>query len=358
MPKLPNLTQSLQLAATLLLNTPALAQHITHIDGLGDMAFVTVGNPGNRGVAVSDTNYGIFPEFPPYYSPTGQAGRVDYTYRISQTPITYGQWFGFADAFSQVFDELDNPANAGLYMDTAIDFTRPGQWRPIDPAQYGLNNHAAAVGLEYAAMYINWLHNGQAVTRDAFLQGVYDTSTFVTEEVNGETVYHHDFTRSADARFWIPSLDEILKAAYFDPHSTAPNGDEGRWWHYANQSDSPLTASLPGEGGEMLGDLGLQNLLAEVGLYPETTSAYGLLDVSGVLRQRTLPNGLLADGSVYAIGDNVGSDPVVHLVNGHLVGIDLEGMDLSLTGFRIAAVPAPTTLLPLTLLLLPTRRRR
>ncbi|MEM1071377.1 MAG: SUMF1/EgtB/PvdO family nonheme iron enzyme [Planctomycetota bacterium] len=133
-----------------------------------------------------------------------------------------------------------------------------------------------------AASYANWLHNDKERSLDALNSGAYDRSTFFTDPDSPPNLLDQT-TRSPDARYWIPSLDEWLKAAHYDPNKNG-RGDGG-WWQYPNGSDEPLQAGLPGEpGAETSYQLDVDNfneLTIPVGAYPETQSPWGLLDVSG-----------------------------------------------------------------------------
>src|SRR5690606_22099076 len=82
-----------------------------------------------------------------------------------------------------------------------------------------------------AAIYCNWLHNGQSTDRAAFLNGAYDVSTFG----GGAFEFTDQATHNPGARYWIPTWDEWLKAAHYDPDRNGP--DQGGWWLYSNGTD-------------------------------------------------------------------------------------------------------------------------
>jgi hypothetical protein len=82
--------------------------------------------------------------------------------------------------------------------------------------------------------------------------------------------------------FWLPSLDELLKAAYYDPERYG-EGEEG-YWLYPNGSDTPPAFGAPPPEGD--GDWGAgpdDEVWEELtgGRYPHTVSPWGLLDVVG-----------------------------------------------------------------------------
>ncbi|MBY0260999.1 MAG: formylglycine-generating enzyme family protein, partial [Phycisphaerales bacterium] len=196
--------------------------------------FVTIGSPGNAPWAGNGV--------------TGDRavgrGSVPYEYRIGRTEVTTAQWAEFFSA------ALDRPAS-----DTLPHVSAPGFWgaAPATPLNPGGRRFAPVPGRELspagnigwrtAAMYCNWLHNDKRTDRDAFLSGAYDVSTF-GDDLNGFTDQR---TRSPGARFFIPTWDEWLKAAHFDPNKAGPG--QGGWWQYSLTSDTQPTYGPPGVDG-------------------------------------------------------------------------------------------------------------
>src|SRR5690606_9083232 len=82
-----------------------------------------------------------------------------------------------------------------------------------------------------------------------------------------------------EARFWLPALDELIKAGYYDPDRYG-EGQEG-YWKYPNGTDTPLVFGPPGEGdwGWAEDDELWEELTP--GRYPHTVSPWGLLDIVG-----------------------------------------------------------------------------
>jgi hypothetical protein len=103
--------------------------------------------------------------------------------------------------------------------------------------------------------------------------------------VPGTFALTHQLTPSPGARYWIPTWDELAKAAYYDPNRYG-EGVEG-YWQYPNRSDTFLRVGLPEDGGETIGDLTSQMGRSfnewDVRQYLNTQSHYGLLDISGTV---------------------------------------------------------------------------
>ncbi len=236
---------------------------------------VTIGDPGNIGY---------------HGGPVGiNAGRgsVDYAYRIGRTEVTAGQWLTFYNTFSVQGSQLAQTLRPAIWPGIP-DFTYQG---PGDLYGFGSALHRpelAPIGVSWrqAAMFCNWLHNGQSSDPASLLNGAYDTSTFTYNE--DSNTYNDQAVRHPDARYWIPSLDEWLKAAHYDPDK---NGNGPGWWEYAHSSDALPVHGMPGEGHVARGltqqqmiDLagpGAGPLNLPLGLYADVQSPWGLLDLLG-----------------------------------------------------------------------------
>lgn len=208
-------------------------------------------------------------------------------------------------------------------------------------------------------MYCNWLCNNQSGSPGALDHGAYNTDTFST---NPDQTFNDQLTHTPGAAFWIPTLDEWLKAAHFDPNKFGAG--QGGWWQYPNRSDVALNYGPPGEGqanaGFTLPDFGQWSI--PLTSYPATLSAWGMLDSAG--------------GSAEWLEDALGQGgPRYRGVEGSYAGLGLYLSELndratrfysdsphiaaSYQGFRIASIPCPATAL-MGVMLIPgvTLRRR
>jgi formylglycine-generating enzyme required for sulfatase activity len=302
--------------------------------------FVTIGAVGNAGY------------FNPLYRAANGRGVVNYEYRMGKYEVTTSQWvefFSAALARAERLPWVDEPFVWGATTDGR--YTGPGQRFVTLPGQ----EMRAVGGITWrtAAMYCNWLHNDKRIDRSAFMSGVYDVSTFgdVGPGFTDQAV------RSPGARYFIPTVDEWLKAAHYDPNK---NGDgQGGWWDYSTRSDARPRYGLPpsmggtGQVNAYYTDFPLRReWTVPLGAYTEVTSPWGLFDVAGATSEwcedvyfnRTNPNFGIArglDGSHFASGDpGIGSN----IDGGWGLGSGLPSDPFYGYGFRVASVvPTPGT---------------
>lgn len=351
---------------------PAAAQ----VDPNSGIDFVTIGAPGNRAWAGDGTGGD---------RAIGR-GSVAYEYRIGRFEVTTAQWVEFFNAaFDRpAGDRLPHLIPPTFWGAAPTAATVPGGQRWRVPA----GNEMRAVGnidWRMAAMYCNWLHNDKSTTREAFLSGAYEVSTFGYTGPRGDT-FTDQLARSPGARYFIPTWDEWLKAAYYDPNKQRRDGsgELGEYWLYPNATDTPLGWGPPGSRvrfdsgtGQWVPDLngvlaqanaswdesdfpGFSPFSVPLGAYA-VTSPWGLYDVAGGTREwmesvldlgDESPRFRIVDGSAWATsgaGDSIRGR-----------GGEFPSVSTFERGFRIASlVPAPglVPLLALSLGVLIRRRR-
>lgn len=289
--------------------------------GAQPLDFVTVGAAGNRSTIPSEVPG----------RPEWQAGSVGYEYRMMRTELTVAQHFEFAQAYLQfnpqaVHDPgLRGPSLVRTATDELIMLPETTHW----PSE---------MSWHMAARLCNWYHNGKVREAWAFESGAYDTTTFV-QLPNGSRL--DQLTRSPGARFWIPSIDEWIKAAYFDPNRYGP-GLEG-YWSQPNASNEVLISDYPQNGGQTNAGFGVDRLQMDVGQYPQVQSPWGLLDVSGGKIEHfedAAPNrNRLYGGTNQGFSTHFLFDRLDNVVWGSFAP------DTSVNGLRLASqVPSPSTL--------------
>ncbi len=141
-------------------------------------------------------------------------GRVNYNYNIGQYAITNNQWTNFLNAAASGTDhnKLWNPGMEGISR-TGTDYD---SYEYTTKSLY-YNKPLENVSWEAAAMYCNFLHNSSAEdSRPAYnkmLDGAYDLKSNVKS-----------FNRTPGARYFLPSVNEWYKAAYYNPGGTDTYG--------------------------------------------------------------------------------------------------------------------------------------
>ncbi len=298
---------------------------------------VTVGAVGNAPYDGED----------PFYFAYGR-GRVDYEYRIGRTEITTAQWMEFVNTF----------AVQGLRESFVFG---PASWggQGGGPGRaYSLRTdvpNAAMLpvfGMSWreAATFCNWLHNGKSSDPVSLRSGAYDTSTF---GFNPDFTYNDQQTRSPGALFWIPSYDEWLKAAHYDPNKNGPG--VGGYWTFSNGTEFEPVAGPPGIGETSAGYVDPIIPLGEfdlpLGSYPGTVSPWGLLDTSGGTTEWTEGEwGTQFFGSRWRIADGARagsreSNYADYIWSGQTADPAMVGG----FGLRIATVPSSGVLIPASL---------
>lgn len=245
--------------------------------------FSTVGHVGNAPWVLPGE---------PGISFTRPTGAVGYEFRIGRTEVTTGQWMDFLNTFSTRYVlGTDDPAYSFFNIG-------PAQWGAVEDATYqgpgvryvfrsdlpqATMTPVTGISWRAGAMFCNWLHNERSTEWSSLTHGAYDTSTF------GGTIFEFtdQLTHSPGARFWIPTLDEWVKAAFYDPARDGPG--QGGYWTRANRSDGPVVYGPPGSGqansGFQLPFFGEAEI--PLGSYALEQSAYGLLDAMGGVNEWT-----------------------------------------------------------------------
>ncbi len=250
--------------------SPTLAQSPPPDHGF---EFRTVGAPGNRSATQEEAP--LF--FPPFSTPAFVVGAVDYEYRLARTEVDVTQWFEFVQAYAPFWEgsRLDPAFTSQWIVPNTLDPNQPASYRILSGAEHLPGDFSWRL----AARYCNCLENNTRLDRPAFENGVYDTSTFIT---NPDGTINDQATHNPSARYWIPIADEWIKGMYYDPDRYG-DGQEG-YWLYPDGGNEPLIIGYPENGGETsaglrFGDPGARFL--DVGSYPNVQSPWGLLDASG-----------------------------------------------------------------------------
>lgn len=329
----------------LALSTAAFAQPPSY-----GIDFVTIGDAGNVPCALPDPG-GIS------YA-TGRGG-VPYEYRIGRLEITTIQWLQFVNTFSTQGGSWTNfgrPAHWGAQID--LSYIGPGERYELKPVANAGLLPVGGISWRTAAMYCNWLHNGQSAQTSSLQSGAYDASTFTT---NANGTFNDQLAHDPGARFWIPTLDEWIKAAHYDPNRYGSG--QGGWWMYPHGSDTPLAYGPPGTGQANAGFT--QTMAAHwnipLGSYASILSPWGLQDAAGAATEWTEEafSAGLGPSERGIEGSASGWPTSLSSLNDRATRLGSAAPDFrAFEGLRIAStVPSPHYALPLGIMWFARRRR-
>ena len=241
------------------------------------IAMAVVGNPGNPSVGVVQTfggppgkfvdpptNTGIYktcadaPAPPP---PCLTVGAVDYQYGIGEFEVTVSQYVTFLNT---VDPDGRNPRE--LYFDDMSPTVWPRYGSVSFDAGAGLGKHYAVAYPEWAnkpfnfgdfrrgARFANALTNGTILSTTSSTSGDFTYKTYTVRlspatETGMYDLSNEAATRSKSTGFVLPSNDEWVKAAYFDPKG---GGTFSYWQYPTGPFDQPNVAVLDPATGDVV----------------------------------------------------------------------------------------------------------
>ena len=307
-----------------------------------DIQTVIIGNPGNAGelsgVGVSGG-----------YGPDRVCGAVNYVYAIGKFETTAAQYTDFLNAVARtdtygLFNQSMFSDSYGCHIQrsgTAGNYTYSvaADWadRPVNYVNWG-----------DAARFTNWLHNGQPT-------GAQDLTT--TEDgsyyLNGARTMNEllSVTREPDATWVIPSEDEWYKAAYH-----CNDGATGNYHRYPTGSDDvPNNGNPEGDTGNSAnyydGDhtIGAPYWRTDAGYFSLSGSPYATFDQGGNVWEWNEAVLTGSQGTVRGLrGGSYIDIPNDFLNAACRFDYGRPTHDSMDSGFRVALVPEPGSLLLLT----------
>ena len=230
---------------------------------------VTVGAPGNHPVAIVPFHPGIYQncsEAPSRRTGCQLVGAVGYPYEVGELETTVRQYVAFlntVDPFGKDRRDLYTPAMSttawpkyGSIRRVSGSQAAPGRNYEVAYPQWADKPIGFANFLR-AASFVNSLTNGQVLSRTtSTIDGVEVTTYRVRLSRNTkEGMYDLDAaqgargtTRTRTTGFVVPSQDEWIKAAYFDPkgHGTFS------YWEYPTSPSSAPSASRLNSNGDVV----------------------------------------------------------------------------------------------------------
>ncbi|MBC2904303.1 hypothetical protein [Streptomyces cupreus] len=218
-----------------------------------------VGAPGNPSVGVLPFKDALYRSCADAPSPEKclMVGGVRYRYEIGQLEVTVGQWVAFLNTV-----DPEGRNHLGLYHETESSSAWPkyGQINRSSGAARG--RHYSVASPEWAdkpygfanflraARFVNSLYNGGLISKRSGTSGSFNYTTYrvrlsARTERGMYDLTRRNATREHPSGFVVPSQDEWIKAAYYDPRG----GGTYSYWKYPTNpgtfGDGDATAPRP-----------------------------------------------------------------------------------------------------------------
>ncbi len=188
-----------------------------------------------------------------------------------------------------------------------------------------------------AARFVNWYANDKSTAPSATETGSY---TLVSGQTSGAIPL-----RNTGAKIFLPSADEWTKAAFYSPTTQS-------YTKWPTQSDTIPTATLPPNNEQITAvntanynpDSGVTLKMTNAGTYVNTTSTYGLFDLTGNVTEMTDTAQSSDKARFQALGGSWNNDEpqLTALFSSDKAGeFRLGSNTTGQVGFRVAAVAVP-----------------
>lgn len=215
---------------------------------------------------IGDTSNPINPSFPSNIASISNKGSVNYNYHMGKYEITNSQYCLFLNSIAKT--DTNNLYNTDMQI---VRSGVSGSYT-YEPTSGNDNKPVCYVNMYDIFRFANWLHNGSPSgnqNSSTTENGAYDMS--LPRPV-----------RKANARFWIPNIDEWYKAAFYDQ---SLNNGAGGYYLYPTRSNT-LTASLPPGNSSSANFDSIVGSTTDVGSYINAVSPYGCYDMAGNISER------------------------------------------------------------------------
>lgn len=265
-----------------------------------EMAFVEIGSPGNAADTTGNPN---------------PAGAVSYTYNMGKYAVS-----------RDMITKANADGNLGITLNTSSVFT-------------SANQPATGVSWFEAARFVNWLNTEQGF-QEAY--NFDDNGNFQlwssadAWQLDGENRFRHK-----DAGFWLPSMDEWYKAAYYDP-------DTSTYFNFPTGSNTAPTAVAGGtaDGTAVYGQLfaqGPADITNAGGLSP-----FGVMGMGGNVWEweETTADFMNASAlSTRGVRGGSWNFSSSSLSSSSRFGFNPAGVNSGI-GFRVASLSSPAAVVP------------
>ena len=265
------LAPALIVLALLALAVPAGASSASSVLTFKTMEVGAAGNPAVGIVPFSDAIYRSCSEAPQPKGPRApvcqEVGGVGYGYGIGKLEVTVGQWVKFLNTVDpagrnthKLYSETESGAAWPRFGQINFSAGAPAgrHYSPSAPEwvdkPYGFANFLRS------ARFVNSLYNGKLISKRSGSEGPYRYTVYRVRLSRRTERGMYDMrrprtTRTAKSGFVVPSQDEWIKAAYYDP----AGGGTYSYWQYPTNPGAfgdegqaaPKEATLDPETGDV-----------------------------------------------------------------------------------------------------------
>jgi hypothetical protein len=244
-----------------------------HAPGPAVLTFRTmdIGSPNNPAVGVVPFTDGIYKTCAEAPAPKGprapacmEVGGVAYSYGIGELEVTVAQWVAFLNTVDpmgtdrlELWSEDESGREWPRFGQIDLEMrARPGHHYSLAAPEWADKPYGFANFLR-AARFANALDNGKVLSRKKGTVAGYPTVTYRVRlsRNTGSGMYDmhkRAMTRSRATGFVIPSQDEWIKSAYYDPKG----GGTYSYWQYPTNPgafgqedvDAPAQVALTADG--------------------------------------------------------------------------------------------------------------
>jgi hypothetical protein len=236
------------------------------------LAFRTavVGSPGNPSVGIvpfEDAIYRNCGEAPQTKKGCQEVGGVKYRYGIGELEVTVAQWVAFLNTVDpsgrdrhRLYSSDESSQAWPKYGQIDFDASAPrGRHYSVASPEWADKPYGFADFLR-AARFVNSLDNGKVLSRKASSEGGFHYVTYRVRLSRRTETGMYDMrnpktTRTERSGFVLPSQDEWIKAAYYDP----TGGGTYSYWKYPTnpgvfgdkEADAPAVTALDPTDGDV-----------------------------------------------------------------------------------------------------------
>ena len=261
-------------------------------DDTFDIEFITIGNPGNADDTTGEPN---------------PAGKVDETYRIGKFEVS-----------EDMINKANTLGSLGITKDTR-----------------GPDKPATSVSWFEAAKFVNWLNTSSGSTAAYKFDGGGNFQLWQSGDAGFDPA---NLYRNSLAIYFLPSVHEWYKAAYYDPNS-------GVYFDFPTGSDTaptPVASGTTAGTAVYNGQAGPADITLVGGLSPYGTAGQG----GNVFEWEETDFDLVNDSTSSARGVNGGG---WNVNSGSLLSLLRFSSNPASgsfdVGFRVASIPEPSTAL-------------